>query len=302
MYREAAAIEAGTIRGGLSNSNPLALWSLAYISFNYKNPTIKGSLSEYNVISDLDELSFDLRIERAFNLAKQAYIIAKLPCAANTLGLIERFIFEDIYIQKNKDALINENIDIKKIEKLKTSIHFDKTAVDYFIEAQKGGFVFANNNLAEDERRKFIQNIEDPKQRTHHLNEYIRYLNIAADLNDAYALHKLGRFYNEGLSVIDEKLKHSQLDVPYRINEKLAYDYFRRGYESYSRFAFEDKYVGWCCAHLKRYFSKELEDEFTQDQRDDIDRIIDKYSYDENLRNLVNGEPLVHSTGPKMNI
>ena len=284
-YKIAANIDNATeqFKGGSSHSNPLALWSLSYIYFNYKNPTIKGSLSDTHKIPELDILSFRDRIWRATKRASQAYSFSELPCAANTLGLIARLLDEDINsLDADSDPEIQELK--QEIPTIKKEFNL-RDSTYYFKEAAKNGFVYAYNNLAEEERRKFIKEIDNPESQKEHLDNYLGYLEKSANLDEAYAANKLGRIYLEGYKIIDSNIEEDKLNESI-IDQEKAFRYFYKAYKAYH--VFYDVYSAWACAHLCKYFSNRLR----EDEISDIKEIIDKYGDVEGLRELAYGDSL----------
>ncbi len=265
IAKKAAGIEYDGHIDNAYDAHPLALWSLADICLNYK----RSEVPVYNsgTIFDIEGKCFLDRIKLAYKYAHLAYVISKLPAAANTLGVIARYTDADP--------------ECKGVEAFRTKEGMSSDYVKWFKDAAEGGYVYAYNNLATEELRLFIKEIDNPTERNKHRNQYIDCLNQAASQGEPWAACKLGRIYRNGITrrtndseeVIDSSI----------IDHDKAYDYFKMSYLIYHKFY--DEACAWAGANLIKYYFDKLSDE----EIADINTIIDKYSYRTDLLEFVSG-------------
>lgn len=162
------------------NIHPLALWSLAYILFNYRNNT--NNNRELEDCVRIKEIDLWLECKgRLFVIAK-AVIYAKfamrlIDCApaANILGKI---------------AMMTDS-DLKGIEKLKSDEKL-LSAEEYFKIAANMHYVYSINLLALIECNKVF---EDPENERIHVDNYLKYMKESANLYESWACTELGNFY-----------------------------------------------------------------------------------------------------------
>ncbi len=222
-YRIAAGLE-GIEKNDATRSfcHPLALFSAAFLLKKYKD-TDAANTEEY--VEDIQKLSITERYAEAAKCAAAAFILAKIPAAANTLGQIAGLSEEDA----------------PGIEKIKKRYQL-QPADYYFNFAAEAGYVYATNNLAMKHFRLAFQERENSRE---HLNEYIRQLRKSAEQYDPWALNRLGEIYRMGefeKRVGDEKEILSFKDI---VDRRKAYNFYLQAIEKFSNFD-----SAWPYAHL----------------------------------------------------
>ena len=217
IYNKAAGIN--VVTGAIESAcHPLALWTLAYIYFNYHRK--KNELENCETIPYIEMLSIEQRIEKSIIYAQASMDIIDSVAAANVLGRIAQVA---PYYLKEKYNL--------------------QTADYYFNHSAAGGYIYAFNNLANIELHKIFFD-EDNKAK--HLKSFIDYLYASAKRYEPWAATTLGRFYLNGIVTL--KGENSQDDLttnfPSFINKdkakecfKLATNYFN---DSNSAWAYEN--------------------------------------------------------------
>lgn len=250
------------------DSHPLALWSLADICLKYK----RSEEPVYNsgIIYDLEGKDYLDRIKLAYKYANMAFSISKLPAAANTLGKIARYTDSDP--------------ECEGIEAFKDKVGMDTDYVEWFKKAAEGGYVYAYNNLATEELRLLINEKDNTQAREEHKEQYLYYLHQSADLAEPWAACKLGRIYLNGITRKVNKKEEEVIDDS-TIDIEEAYKWFMKSYQIYHKY-FYDAACAWAGAYLLKYYSARL----SHEEIEDINSIIDKYSYLEGILDFVHGK------------
>lgn len=177
--------------------NPLALWSLSYIYYNYA----PNSGIESHHILQLEQLDRNSRVETAIKYAKAAYTLNSCPPAQNMLGVISSN--EGTEIRKKYDLLM---------------------PYEYFSNAAAAGYVYAFNRMALMEATAIFT---DPTNKLAHLKNYIDHLTSAANKFENWASNRLGYFYLNGevFCFIDGK-RYTETFSKYS-NRQAALKYFK---------------------------------------------------------------------------
>ncbi len=202
--------------------NPLALWCLAYMHYNYH---YRLDLKDIPPIPSLARMSFEDRVKAAIHLCKHSFELNKNVCAANLLGVIA----------------YNEGEECR----YKYSLQAPE---EYFQYAADNGYVFAYNNLSNIYLDKIFN---DPKHAEKHLISYLDNLNHGAEYYNNWSANQLGLFYLTG----DVKSKHDSNSVthfPAYIDRERAKGYFKRACECE-----HDAATAWALANLMIYFKEE---------------------------------------------
>jgi len=223
-YKQAAGINKihNTIDSD-SACNPLALWSLAYMYFNYRNPSSSDlGYCEEGTIPTLDRLSFLERIEGAAYYAKYAFNLTEDATAANLLGRISSL---DETAQPG-------------ITKIKEKYQL-KDAQQYFHFASENGYVYATNNFATIELEKIFY---DPDNETQHIEQYISYLTKSATEYEPWAANALGQVYLNGEI---RSRKNKNLVLSFEPNKEKAKHFFHLATEY-----FNDRNSSWAYMNL----------------------------------------------------
>lgn len=258
-YKIAAAIEDYNETININYpSNPLALWSLSYIYLEYHKPN--SPLENCDIIPEIENLSVLDRVRRSYLRAKEAYNISKLPAAANIIGKI---------------AMLNDNY-CKGIEKFKETEKIEN-CVKYFEEAAKGGYIYANNNLANIELIQAFES-DNSDEFYMHINSYISYLEKSSEAFDPWAANKLGRIFLNGIQGKNKKTNEA-VYVTNIIDKEKSFKHFMNAYKIYH--IFYDVNCAWACAHILKYFN----DRITCDEKNDMQEIIKSYNINE-INNL----------------
>ncbi len=207
--------------------NPLALWSLSYIYFNYHR---RVELKEIENISELERLSPEERLEYAIKYAKWAISMTSCAPAENILGVISRSLSEN---QRTQYSL--------------------KSPIDYFNSAKKYDYIYAYNNIASIELDSIFL---DPQNAESHLKAYLENLTISAKKMEPYAANTLGKFYLSGkiTTKIDDQ-SYSNTYTNY-INPDTAKEYFKLAISAY-----RDGYSAWAYANLIVHFPEEYKND-----------------------------------------
>lgn len=183
-----------------TNCNPLALWSLSYIYFNYQR---RLDLKEVKNIYELDRLTVVERVEYAVNYAKKAVELTECGPAYNILGLISQFVDKELCEKNN----------------LKDPIY-------YFKKSAELDYIYAFVNIAMLEKDQIFT---DEKNKFEHLKEYLYYLTIAGDKPENWADNELGLLYLNGIVSSDNTKK--QYVFENLIDRKQSLNYFKRATE-----------------------------------------------------------------------
>lgn len=199
--------------------NPLALWSLSFIYYNYvPNPAIAT-----HHILQLEQLERNSRIETAIRYAKAAYALNSCPPALNMLGVIS----------------LNEGAEVR--EKYGLLMPYE-----YFSNAADEGYVYSYNRMALMDATAIFT---DPQNKVAHLKNYINHLTKAADKFENWASNRLGCFYLNGevFCFIDGK-RYSETFPDYS-NRHAAYKYFKASFSNII-----DSNSAWGYANMIIYF------------------------------------------------
>lgn len=215
--------------------NPLALWSLSYIYYNYKpNSAIKS-----HHILQLEQLDRNNRIETAIKYAKAAYDLNSCPPAQNMLGVIS----------------LNEGAEVReKYGLLMPYEHFSNAAAD--------GYVYAFNRLALMDATAIFT---DPQNKVTHLKNYINHLTKAANRYENWASNRLGCFYLNGevFCFIDGK-RYSEFFPDYS-NRHTAFRYFKASFSNivdsnsawgYANMIIHFRSTNLCDSDIAKYINK----------------------------------------------
>ena len=200
--------------------NPLALWSLSYIYFNYHR---RVELAKADNIIELDRLTSDERIEVAIQYAKWAIGMTSCAPAENILGVISR------YLGKSQQRKYNL-----------------KSPLEYFNNAKEHDYIYAYNNVASVELDLIFT---DPTNETAHLDAYIKNLTISAKKMEPYAANTLGKFFLSG--TVKTEIDNCAYEHTYAeyINPQTAKECFHYGISSYM-----DGNSAWAYANLIVFF------------------------------------------------
>ena len=176
--------------------NPLALWSLAFILFNYRN---RSTLKYCDYIRELENISKKDRYELAIMFAKRSIELDDSAAGYNTLGII----LGDEYYQKNKNSFDN-----KINDSLGNSDSYDvfKGADYYFEKAANKEYLFGYNNLYYLYSKKLgilrDNVLSNSDEYADTLVLCITYLEKSASMLYPYANNKLARIISENKEII----------------------------------------------------------------------------------------------------
>ena len=183
-------------------SNPLALWSIAYILFNYHRDADLKTCKNIPYIDDLYDHSNDRPdeyiIQMAIYYAYKSYSLNNNGPAANLLGNILTKISDDDYFYYTD--LVKEKYDIKLLS----------DPLEYFKIAMNKDYVFGYNGYA-NQLAKRIK--DDPISCHKYIKEYLELLNKSKQRDETWALNRLGLYYYDGeiaKDVYDHKVKASK--------------------------------------------------------------------------------------------
>lgn len=226
LYREAAGLNKKE-QVDETHCNPLALWSLAYIYYNYQRRE-ESELKYASDIKELDRLTPDERVEFAVSYAQKAIHLSESGPAANILGIIAR--------DESKELC----------QKLKL-----ETPEFYFDYAAKHDYIYGFTNLALYEK-KLLFETDNYSEIQKHLDEYLHNLDKASEECENWASNALGRFYLDGKIQSNQTKKIKTFEK--LINPKKALNYFERAIE-YSI----DSNTAWAIANIIMNFPEYYE-------------------------------------------
>lgn len=180
----------------LSDSHPLALWSIAYMKYNYGS---KNSVLKYGTVPKLDEECINGKrrfwYEDIINKVDESYAYG-CGAAANLIGQIIA------------------SSDEKFPEKYKGKYRHE-TSERYFKESADSGYIYGcNNYYAYCKREAAKSDSEEKKCKL--IKESIKYLSKSANSGEPWASNKLGNYYRKGLTVNDEEVIPQCCDKAYQ--------------------------------------------------------------------------------------
>ena len=225
---------------GESYCNPLALWSIAYILFNYHR---SGDLIDCDNISYIDDLydygntrPDEIIIHMALYYAYKAYTLNDTGASSNLLGNI---------LTRMTDDDLKYYVDLLRKE---DNIELIIPPSDYYKVSMERDYVYGYNNYAAIIAKKIQEKSEDS---TNLINQYISLLEHSATKIDTWALNSLGLYYLKGKigDYIDE---NATLD---KIKAK---KYFQN-----ATMAFIDYGSIWACVNLLINYSDEYNNDPT---------------------------------------
>lgn len=248
MYKQAAGFrvmsgveEDDAERAQNSFVHPLALWSLAYIYFNYHRANTK--LAKCPNIPQIDcefkgnELG---RVECAAKYAKMAFELMdyELAPAANILGKI---------------SLLTEN-DLEGISVIKEKYNLD-SAENYFKLAADKGYIYSINNLAMMEAEKLFTSPKDTWKE--HLKNVIGYFEKAEEQHEPQGSNMLGDLYRTGIiqrrdGIIGPRLDETR-EFPEIVSDSKAFIHYQRATVS-----FLNVYSAWAYCSMITYYPKRI--------------------------------------------
>jgi TPR repeat protein len=212
-----------------STCNPLALWSLAFIYFNYRNSS-SPELGHFPVgtIPELDSLSKLEKIEGATHYALAAFQLTEDAPSANLLGRITS-IRED---------------ELPGIARIKQKYSLNSSE-EYFKYASEQGYVYATNNLANTELEQIFNTSDNLCT---HIERYISLLKLSAEKYEPWAANSLGEIYRTG----EIKNRKTNQSIPYKTDSQLANKYYHLAIDY-----FNDINSAWAYANLIVYYPEE---------------------------------------------
>lgn len=175
-YKKAA----GLVQGEMSSfSHPLALWSLAFILFNYRRK--RTALENCKKIKELEGIEEKERIRRAIQYAWNSYHFRNEnhPPSANILG---------------KAMLLTED-EVEGIDEIRSEFNLE-LAEYYFKTAADAGYMYSITNYAFLEAEKIFT--DDVSKRREHLDNYLEYMQMAHEQHNPTGSNELGDFYRTG--------------------------------------------------------------------------------------------------------
>jgi len=205
-----------------AHCNPLSLWVISYMYFNYH---FRLDLKDVDMIYEIERLDRETRIKFSIRYCKEA--IARNGCvpAINMLGLISDTLDEDARFK-----------------------HSLKAPEHYFLEAAEADYVYAYNNLATLVKRSVYHS--EGEEQLAHLDHYLSCLDSASKGFETWASNRLGLFYLTG----KPEPGNDPLCFPDYIDRTKARTYFERATENYT-----DINSAWAYANLMVYFPEKYE-------------------------------------------
>jgi len=195
-YKCAAGL--ASVREGhmVSEINPLGLWGVAYVYFNYKsgNDLLEcDKIDEIDSVMEEDNKSGNIvkkRIVRAIQYAYKSVKIEENGPAVNLLGKIVEIMDEDTKEEYQK-YFDNESDDLKSMGIKPGEIKL-KDKKEYFETAIKYDYIFAYNNMS----TVYLYRTEDEKYKKEifeNEKNCLKYLKIAADKCEPWAANGFAR-------------------------------------------------------------------------------------------------------------
>lgn len=222
LYCEAAGITfSGSDIECEGNGTPLAFYTIGYYLVNYRCESI---LKKCEIIDEIENLTRDVRLSLAMDLALATLSACKSPAAVNLIGRI-----------------------IKESPSLADKLEEKTSPEEYFEDAAEDGYVYACNNLAAKEADIIVKGVGDIDS---HVNNFIHYLTISADRYEPYAANRLGLFYMIGeirSSSGDKVMLHDYINIPF------AKKYFQKA------IVYPDANSAWAYFNLIKYFHKDYD-------------------------------------------
>lgn len=212
----------------LNEVHPLALWSIAYIMFNYKR---ENTELENAIITELDdyiakqgknrnwymEIIYNVEESYAYGCAAAANLIGKIIDAP-----------EELFPTKYKIS------------------YRYKKAEDYYKESAMRGYMYGMNNYAQ----KLIEKANNLSEKENeYYSEALKYLKQSADMGEPWAANKMGLYYLKGLYIKDKVIIKKDLE--------LSFYYFKK---SFVMSGMRNNY--WACLNLFHYYYNNLDSGF----------------------------------------
>lgn len=302
MYMDSAAIqidEAGNWRTAEDKkAYPLSFWVLGYYLVNYKRESFLTKCEDIDII---EKMSLADRFKTALGLALSCIRYTDSPVAKNLAGRILKEVAESSDFLGEVGADISKELaDINKefadsrqagskqgdsiqssstkstlVRSNPTQEDFLALSEEYFIEAAKGGYVFACNNMAAREAEKIVQlyfeagnsgnadknstenidkissenSVKSLDEMREHISRYIDYLKTSAEKYEPYAANRLGLFYITGeiTGSAGKAVFREYVDFP------TAKRYFKLATH------YPDANSAWAYMNLMKYFYKDYE-------------------------------------------
>ena len=236
---------------------PLAYWSVGYYLVNYHRDSFLRTCEEIPVI---DSLSLTERLGSALELAVSCISHIGASEAVNLLGRVLSEIAGKEELFSALLPVIQELIAGKSFPVIGFTAGDCQTREDcaalasaFFKEAAQEGYVYACNNLAMAEAEKIVKLCKEQPSDQHDLSaqieNYIRYLTIAADKYEPYAANRLGLFYKTGeIRCSEGKIYRKEF-----VNSALAKEYFLRAT------VYPDSNSAWAYFNLLKYYPLEYD-------------------------------------------
>lgn len=187
--------------------HPLALWSIAYMKFNYKqigspleNVSIPAFEKDFFGNYDKNTREYKVKLRNwCEDIINKVTLSYKYDCAA-AANLIGRII----------DA------DDKIFPQIYKGDYKDKDSLEFYKESADWNYVFGCNNYADKCMKKALEMEKNFEQIA---DESIKYYEKSAnELGEPYAMNILGRFYLNGKIIRNKEIVKKDI--------KVAYDYF----------------------------------------------------------------------------
>lgn len=280
MYMDSAAIqidEAGNWRTAEDKkAYPLSFWVLGYYLVNYKRESFLTKCEDIDII---EKMSLADRFKTAFGLALSCIRYTDSPIAKNLAGRILKEVAEsqELFNEVGADISVEfgASTQSNSMQSAPTQEGFLALSEEYFIEAAKGGYVFACNNMAAREAEKIVQlyfeagnsgntdknstenidktssenSVKSLDEMREHISRYIDYLKTSAEKYEPYAANRLGLFYITGeiTGSAGKAVFREYVDFP------TAKRYFKLATH------YPDANSAWAYMNLMKYFYKDYE-------------------------------------------
>lgn len=209
-------------------SNPLALWSIGYILFNYHRDADLKTCPNISYIEDLYDYNNKRPDENIIQMAiyytYKSYALNFNGPAANLLGNILTKLSDDDYYYYTD--LIKEKYDIT----------FISDPLEYFKIAIDRDYVFGYNNYANQLAKRISK---EPLKCQMYAEKYLELLNKSKQKDETWALNRLGLYYYDG------EIAKDIYDHQAHPNKKEAKKYFLKAIET-----FIDYNSVWACVNL----------------------------------------------------
>ena len=225
--------------------NPLALWSIAYVMYNYHRNADLKKCEDVTYIEDLYDDNNERRdeyiIQMALFYAYKSYSLNNNGPAANLLGNIltkmteEDFLYYKSAMETEYDIILLDN------------------PIDYYEIAIKQNYVYGFNNYA-DQIAKMIK--KNPSLCKNYINKYIELLENSKLKDEPWALNKLGLYYYGG------EISPGVIDTEMKPNLSQAKEYFHQATTT-----FIDHNSVWACVNLITKFPNDYKNDIASFER-----------------------------------